>query len=280
MYKKFHLSSIEQLVAEKRIDLKFNFDIDEQSVKVDRINLVTSNGDHVEFKPVVDGDVISLFLDRWPLPNETYQIIIEKEIKNISGSYLESSIRRKIVFKSEITSIVSIKNPYNFQKIEQFDFEITDSENYNSYYVEIAKENRFYNLLYSGSVYTNNLNLLFPEEPSKGQYYIRARIQDGTEYSKWSDVTTFIYKDVCNCNYPQEDGPSADTEMPSAWDNIYNNINENPYINANIPTIEIEDDLEIVSGPTNGITPKTFFFEFDRDLDIESGEIIVIKREF
>lgn len=280
MYKKFHLSSIEQLVAEKRIDLKFNFDIDENSVQSSSISLVTMSGNHVTFKPKVIDDTIYLYLDTWPTPNEKYQIIVEKSIKNISGTPLDSSIRRKITFETDITSFVSIKSPYNFQKVDKFDFDIIDSENYNSYYVEIAKENRFYNLLYSGNIYTNKLDILFPEEPECGQYYIRARVQTGSEYGAWSDVTTFIYKDVCNCDYPEQNIPSANAEMPSAWQEVYKNVNENPYANVEIPTIEIEDELELISGPSNGSTPKTFLFEFDRDLDESSCEIVVIKREF
>ena len=288
MYKQFNLSSILLRAIDKRIDLKFNFDIDESSVRGDSLVITTLDGDHIPFKFRVKGEIIGLYLDEWPAPNTIYQIVIEKEIKNISGQTLNSAIRRKLIFKSEITSKVTIKSPYNFQKFEdELLFEWEDSDQFNSYYVEIAKENRFYNLVYSGDVYTNSISPVIPEL-KPGQYYFRCRVQKDGEYGPWSQIITFIYKYVCDDDYPKDDGPSADAEMPSAWDDLYNT--NNPDVggggenSSSIPdddnSIEVEDELEVITAPVNGETPLEFIFEFDRELDTLSGSVILVRRDF
>lgn len=287
MYKQFNLSSIIPRALEKRIDLKFNFDIDESSIKGDSINLVTlKGGDHINFKTVVKNDLISLLLDEWPKPDTVYHVIIEQEIKNITGQKLNSAIRRKLIFKSEITSVPIIKSPYQHEKLEDLNFEWVDKDNNESYYIEVAKENRFYNLVYSGDVYTNSISPVLPEL-KPGQYYVRVRVQDGKEYGRWSPIVTFIYKDVCYCDEPENPGPSADAEMPSAWDNLFDNTpdsvtpgSSSVIVDDSDNMIDVEDELEVLTAPENGVTPTSFVFEFDKNLNNQFGEVIVIKREF
>jgi len=284
MYKKFNLSSITLDALNKKIDLKFNFDIKEASVQGDSINLVTLNtGDHITFKQFIKNNMIHLKLNEWPEPETVYQIIVEKEIENISGIKLDSAIRRKIIFSSEITSKVNIKSPYNFQKLDELFFEWDDDSDINSYYVEIAKENKFYNLIYSGEIYTNSISPVL-QDLKNGQYYFRIRLQKNNQYGPWSNVVTFIYKDVCTCDDPEDPGPSADAEMPSAWDDLYSgndsgNNSSGPETNNDI-SYDVEDELEVITSPTNGTTPTAFVFEFDKKLEPYIGEVIVIKREF
>ena len=280
MYKQFNLSSITPLALEKRIDLKFNFDIDESSIQGDSIILTTLNGgDHIPFKYVVKNDLISLKLDEWPEPETVYHIIVEQEIKNITGQKLNSAIRRKLRFKSEITSKCSIKSPYQYEKLDELKFEWLESEEYGSYYIEVAKENRFYNLVYSGDVYTKSISPILADL-KPGQYYVRVRVQKDNEYGPWSPIVTFIYKEVCACDYPEEDGPSADAEMPGAWDDIFDNTPDSPNQDNDDSFIEIEDDLEVLTQPQNGETPLEFVFEFDKELDVYSGKVVVIRRDF
>ena len=121
-----------------------------------------------------------------------------------------------------------------------------------------------------------------------GQYYVRARCQKNEGYGPWSKVITFIYKYICDDEVPKEGGPSADASMPSAWDDLFYSENAKLDENGNIvpsvqpkpPTVEVEDVLEVMTKPESGETPKQFIFEFDKDLDICFGEVVIIKREF
>lgn len=283
MYKVFNLSTVVLNSTAKRIDLKFNFDVDPKSIDNNTFNFLTKDGIHAEFTYKVIDDIVSIYLKEWPEPNSYYQLLISKNLKNISGQTLHFGIRQNIYFKSEITSEVEIVEPYNFQKIDNFSFKLKDSENISHYYVEIAKENKFYNIIYESVINTSDFQLSLPDIQS-GQYYIRARVIFDNDYGKWSKPVTFIYKDICDCDKEKEDGPSADASMPSAWSDLYGNGLEFALTsNTNIPDNlepDIITDLEVLTYPEQGITPKQFIFEFDKNLNPNLGEVIVIKREF
>lgn len=280
MYKHFNLSSINLRAIDKKIDLKFNFDVEPSSIQGDTIVLTTlTGGDHIPFKTTVNGSVITLLLDEWPQPNTEYHIIIEQEIENIAGMKLNSAIRRKLTFRSQILAVPFVKSPYNFQKLEDLEFKWDDTEDSTEYYVELAKENRFYNLIYNTTVYGKEIAPVLPDL-LPGQYYFRVRVQKDGDFGVWSAPVTFIYKDVCADDYPEEDGPSADAEMPGAWDDLYNNNGSASDSELDDNEIEVEDDLEVLIAPTNGETPTEFVFEFDRELDTMSGEVVVIRRDF
>ena len=157
-------------------------------------------------------------------------------------------------------------------------FELTDSESLGAYYGEIASDNRFYNLVFDGEIFTGKFAPVIPEM-KPGQYYARFRCQNSSGYGKWSRVISFIYKNVCDDDEPKPDGPSADGKMPGAWDNLYGSeITESGHIPSQ--SVEVEDELIVLTAPESGQTPLSFVFEFDRALKPTSGEVIIIKREF
>ena len=282
MFKQFNLSKIQVDALSRKIVLKFNFDVEADSVKGDSINIVTyDSGDHIPFKTKVDNEFIYIFLDEWPIPNTKYQIIVEKEIKNIAGMQLNSSLRRIITFESVITKIPVIKSPYNFEKVNEITIAFAEKPN-ESYYVEIAKENRFYNLVYKSKVFEDSIPLEIPNL-EKGQYYVRARIEEAGNIGNWCEPVTFIYKEICDCDYPIEDGPSANATMPSPnqkWEEEFGGAEKEPIIEDNFD-VEVEDVLDVLTHPESGITSNSFVFEFDRELDPDcQPEIVIIRRDF
>ena len=287
MYKKFNLSSVKPDAIHKQIILKFNYDIDEDSIQGNFFNIVSVSGDHISFKYSIHDNIVVLKLEEWPEPNTEYQILIEKNIKNIAGQELSNGIRYKLKFESEITSVVTIKKPYNFEKLQDLNFIFSDTEKVNNYYIEIATENTFYNYIYSGEISTNEVSPVIPDI-KPGQYYIRARVQKNNEFGKWSKPVTFIYKNVCECEENKEDGPSADTATESAWQDLFGDgsvyeptkhaVIEHDVIEEIKP--DIIDELEIITYPEQGVTPDAFTFELNKELDSDLGEVILIKREF
>ncbi len=282
MYKVFNLSSVNLNAIEKRIDLKFNFDIDPNSISADTLSLVSLDGIHSIFTYKVVDDVITMTLKEWPEPNSVYQILLNKELKSISGQNLKNAIRYRLTFSNEVTSEVTIVEPYNFQKLDNLVFKFKDSENIGQYYIEIAKENRFYNLVYDAIINTNEIEL-FDQNIAPGQYYIRARVKTNKEFGKWCSPVTFIYKEICDCEEQKPDGPSANASMPSAWSDLFGNGLVYDTVPKNILDSiqpEVEEDLEVLTYPEQGVTPESFIFEFDKNLDVNFGEVIIIKREF
>ena len=177
MYKEFTLVSINTIAADKRIDLLFNFDVDTSSIQGDSIILSEKDNDnHIPFSINAKNDRVSLVLKEWPQPNIVYNIILNTNFKNIVGQTLRSSIRRKITFKSEVTSKVAITEPHNFEVVQDIVFkvvetltqdkivndkdELVDNKPINQYYLEIATENVFYNVLYKLNI-TNDSSVTY-----------------------------------------------------------------------------------------------------------------------
>ncbi len=285
MFKEFNLLSVHTIAAEKRLDLLFNFDIRPESVKGESIILSRVRDDfHIPFKLVVKNDLISLQLDDWPDTNEPFFLIINAEITNIVGRHLQSTIKRKITFRSEVTSKIFVTTPHNFETIQELSFKLEEKEgDVNRYYVEIAKENRFYNTVYTSHVEKKEFTLHIVPDLMPGQYYIRARAEYDEEYSPWSPVVTFCYKEEPHPEYPIEP-VGGNAEMPSAWDDLYDSKSELlDGFKEEEPVIEVVEDLDLLTYPENGTTPEKnqLIFEFDHEIDADLiDSVILIRKDF
>lgn len=288
MFKEFNLLSIRSVAAEKFIDLTFNFDIRSDSVKGDSIIVTRVRDDnHIPFRFTVKNDLIRLSFDDWFSPNEEYFIIINKEIRDIVGHHLLHTIRRRLIFKSEIINKVRIVSPYMHEKIQSLSFVLEDSEEvpFNNYYVEIATENKFYNTIYHSEVADTEFTFVIDPDLKPGQYYIRVRAQEGEQYGPWSNIATFIYKEAPEPEFPIEK-LGGDKEAPGAFEDFYNakaEILGQEILDDQEVEIEVEQDLEILTYPENGVTPANnqFIFEFDHPLDPTSiDSVIVIRKDF
>lgn len=289
MFKEFNLLSIQSVAAEKFIDLTFNFDIRSDSVKGDSIIVTRVRDDnHIPFRFTVKNDLIRLEFDDWFSPNEEYFIIINKEIQNIVGHQLLHTVRRRLIFKSEITNKVKIVSPYMHEKIQSLSFALEDSEEipFGNYYVELAIENKFYNTVYHSEIAETEFTFVIHPDLPPGQYYARARAQKGDEYGPWSNIATFIYKEEPEPEFPI-DPVGGDKESPGAFEDFYNAkvelLGQEILDEQAAEEIEVEQDLEILTYPQNGVTPENnqFVFEFDRSLDPTSiDSVIVIRKDF
>lgn len=285
MFKEFNLLSVHTIAAEKRLDLLFNFDIKPDSVQGDSIILSRAKDDfHIPFKFVVKNDLIALHLDDWPDPNEAYFLIINATITNIVGRHLQSTVKRKIYFRSEVTSRVFVTSPYNFETIQELAFKLEEKNgDVGRYYIEIARENRFYNTVYTGQIQQKEFTLHIVPELPPGQYFVRVRAEYDEEYGPWSPVTTFCYKEEPNPELPVEP-VGGNAEMPSAWDDLYDSKTELlDDINPVEPEIEVITDLEVVAYPENGTTPENgqVLFEFDKTIDASLiDSVILIRKDF
>lgn len=283
MYRKFGLLSVNLEQIDRQVRISFSADIDEDSLSANSVRLTTKDGSVVDAKISAVGPDIILKLHEWPIGS--YYLVMDASVSDIAGNTLGKPMRYEISFVSEITSKVIIKSPYNFEKLEKLMFKLDDTEKIGCYYAEIAKENAFYNVVYSG----NFLGQAFSPEITgleAGQYYVRFRCEKDGKQGIWSDTVTFIYKYICDDDVTEEDGPSANAEMPSAWDEMYSTReNASPAqgvsSNAAVPSIEVETELEILNAPENGETPAQFIFEFDKELDSLCGtSVIVIRKDF
>ena len=255
MYQKFDILGINTSLKDKKVYIECTLDVDETSVTPDTITLVAKGTNRLmDTNFAVNGRIIELDLRQWPEPNVEYMIVVQTGVKSITDEPLSTALKRLIIFKSEVMSSVVIVSPSDHEEISAITMAwkekpINNMPAINSYYLEIASENAFYNLVLSTNVFEKNEITL--TSITAGQYYARVRAQDGDDYGPWSDVVTFLVK---------EDSPVVPTPTPGVDEPIYS------------------QELEILSVPKNGETPSTFLIEFDEDIDMDGIEITVTRR--
>lgn len=255
MYQKFDLLGIKASLKDKKVYIECTLDVEESSVSNDTVTLVARGTNRIlNYDFIVNGSVIELDLKDWPVPNTEYMLVVQTGIKSITNEPLTSALKRMITFTSEITSTVIITSPSDHEEVNALSLAWAETvadksmEPVNSYYIEVANENVFYNLVRATNVYDKNeINLT---DIPDGQYYVRVRAQKGDQYGRWSETITFLYKTIS-----VSPSPTVPGEEP-----IY------------------DEDLIVITSPVNGETPASFLFEFDEALDTEGIEIIVIRR--
>lgn len=259
MYQEFRITAIEPSIKTKTINVTTTFYIDPSTVSSSTIQLYeksTRNNMDLDFE--VKGKEIIIKLLKWPEPNIEYVISIN-QLKTVLDEPLISGTRRKIIFESSIVSRLNITYPayhevINDLKIEWEETMPADNQNLvGFYYIEIAKENAFYNILRDFEI-SNRTSIDIYDIPI-GQYYVRGRVQKDGEYGLWSDIVTF----------------TIDTESKSP-DPIFDENGDGIADSIYIP------DIEVVAQPQNGTTPKSFIVEFDCPIDPATLQNIVVIR--
>lgn len=254
MYQKFDLLGINTSMKDKKVYIECTLDVEELSVTIDTITLTERSTNRIlNYDLAVIGSIIELQLKEWPVPNVEYSLIIQTQVKSITEEPLSAALKRNIVFLSEITSTVVITSPCEHEEVNSLKLAWTEkpadknAELVNAYYIEVANENAFYNIVRASTVYDKKEVVLtgIPE----GQYYMRVRAQNGDQCGRWSDIVTFLYKTN-----------DASGTMPTDDEPVY------------------DEELVVVSAPINGETPDTFLFEFDEDLDMDGIEIVITRR--
>lgn len=264
MYQSFSIVTMESVMANKQIIVHANADINVNSIK-DAIIEVYQRGskENVTFTVEVKNKLLIIIFRDWPIPNAEYIVSISK-LKSVTDEDLDSSVKKKIVFKSDIVSTVEIVNPTMHEALEELNIQLRenaekDTDLIGSYYVEVATDNTFYDTVIKTFIQKNLVKLSLQEA---GQYYLRVRPQrkdDTSEYGSWSDVITFMYN---SNDLIEEDDYIEDGEEE----------------NAGAPEIDLSS-FELISTIEQGVTPKSLVLEFSKDVDQLSLDNIVILRK-
>jgi len=202
----FCINEVTTNLYTKSITINTSFDIDPESVNELTVKLNEfSSKNLVNYQLETTGKSIVLTLHDWPEPNQSYLLIVNG-IKNILGSDLQSGIKRKIIFVSGITSNISLIYPAYDEVISDLKLEWEEklvddnSQLAYSYYIEIATENAFNNIIRNTKV--QNANIVNLSDINNGQYYVRIRAEKLNEYGPWSEVSTFVVDSVSNNTIP------------------------------------------------------------------------------
>lgn len=258
MYQKFDILGINTSLADKKVYIECTLDVDEASVTANTITLTRSGSSYIcDYDVTVNGTVIELTLKDWPVPNLEHLLVVQTGIMSVIDEPLSAALKRKITFASGVTSTVTVTSPSNYEEISALNLTWVEKAAdvslglVNSYYLEIATENAFYNVVRATTVYGKN-DISLTGLPS-GQYYVRVRAQDGSDqYGRWSELITFVVKAAAAVTPPPAEGDDDES--------IY------------------EEGLLVTTLPANGETPSTFLLEFSEILDTSGIEVIVLRR--
>lgn len=273
---RFDVREITHSLKEQGVRIEFSLDLDEDTINLDNVILaVLDKGAQrmVPFELLVDGGTLFLKLNEWAVPNQRYTLLIQPGIESITGDMLDHAVMRNFTFPSEVTSEINIKSPGDFERIKEakFTWEETGDKKVGSFYLEIAKDSAFYDIVLRANIGEPSY---VTELKENDQYFLRVRAQAGVDsYGHWSDKKTFLLENACNC------------ECPDCPGNKDNNNNDTAAGDKPEGPIIIEDDtnpeeLKLVTKPENGITPPHFDFIFDDDIDTTDVTVEIVRSDF
>lgn len=252
MYRQFGLLSITTNLINKQIIVEMNSDISPSSISGEDIRVFdcTANN-YVAITYEVLGPRLIITLLNDPVSNGRY-IVIFQDVENIVGEKLSKGIHNSIYFKSAIKSRVEIIKPSFAEKVNNFVLTLNEyipdnetGEPVNRYYLEIATDNLFQNVVQTSILTEPETEI----DIAPGQYFIRVRAQNSTEYGLWSDISTFVLT--------RETEPVEEEPDPGAIF-LY--------------------PISMVSTPTLSYDGNSIIIEFDYPIDPDSTNNIVVTR--
>jgi hypothetical protein len=273
-YIKFCVVAVETDLKESSIYIHFNKQVDTDTVNASNITVALRDNTVSTlsyFDLVVSDDLktITIKFKDTPVVNSDYVIVIQNTLVDLEGNQLDKSLFRSVVFKSTVTSDISLVSPANFEILNTKKFVWTEEGDslVNSYRIQISDDTGFHNLLIDSIVVGQN-DVTFGKELRNGQYYYRIRAELGDDYGTWSEIRTFLIQ-----------SDSEYEEEPIAEDStVETEIGEPTF--ENLVTEERVDLIGLIEGPKSGVTPSSFSFLFDEDIDISNIKVSIVRSDF
>ena len=262
MYQKFDVINITAYMQAREVIIEMTMDVDASTVNTDTVFFANADDNRLlPYDLVVDKKTIRIKLKDWPSPNKEHLLMIRKEITSVSELELNATYKRTVVFPSVITSTVVVTSPSDHERVENlgitWSLQTNDSSaTVSSYYLEIADDAAFYNIVRFTTVY-DRTSIILTDIP-EGQYFVRVRAQNETDYGSWSEPVSFLYQTSAANSY---NTPQQDT-------------NDSPAVIDEILTVAPERSED-------NITPTAFVYTFNKPLDITKiSGLVVTRRDF
>lgn len=289
---KFSVLSVVPDLQNQSIFIKCSLDIDPESIDNNNIYVLNNKTKHIApINVIVDRNIIQLQFREWINPGDEYLVITDTGIESITEVKLDLAMMRRITFKSDVVSEVEILSPINFEvcegTIELKWKEKSKSKFEKAFYVEIASDNNFYNILYR--IYIdhykyqekekNCYKTLLKEVDENGQYYIRIRAQRDSkalDYGNWSTSVTFTKK-VLEIETPQTDALKDTDVSPEIVGNAIEFVDRIENKNSQDKHDGVSYNLEYESylDPT----PDYFSIEFPYEINIDDVKVRIVRED-
>ena len=271
-YIKFCIIAVETSLKDQSIYITFNKEVDSDSLNYQNIvlacnNLVTSP--LAAYDIILGKDLKTLrlkFVDS-PIVNQPYILVLQDKILDLEGNSLDKSLFRNVVFKSSITSDITINSPANFEIITSQTFSWTETGDnlVNSYRLQVSTDTGFHNLEVD-TLIKDQTSVTLGAPLKAGQYFYRVRAEQDEMFGVWSNIYTFLVQEATE----YEEKPISDDSVKE---------NEDVAIEDLVGDI-IDDKLTLTEQPANGVTPSSFSFLFSDNIDPSGIKISVIRSDF
>ena len=271
MYQKFTVDKFILRPASDELVLTFTLDIDEDTVDDSSIYITKTKAGMQPLlmnagieKFSTDGQIVTMKYHDFDV-NEPYEVHVTHKVRSIMDDPLEVEFVKQFVIPSEVDSKVVILSPAEYEAAESLSLKVKEVEGkskklWNTFQVQVSDDVNFLNLILDSEI-DDKTEAVFEDLKPASQYFLRVRSIHEKEHGNWSEPRTFTIsqKKVTPENQGAKPEPKPDDDLPLVY-----------------------SDLELVAAPENGMTPQSFLFEFDTDLDEESlkkSGIIVTMRE-
>lgn len=270
MFQKFTVDKFLLHANSEEIVLTFTLDIDDETVNSSTIYITESKSG---LQPIlmssennfdVDGRVVKLHYKNLEV-NTPYEIHVTHGIHSIIGDELEVEFVKQFELASSIDSIIEILSPADYENVDTLNLRIKETAGaskklFNSFQVQVSSDVNFLDVILDTNL-DGKSEAEFSDLKQEKQYFLRVRAYDGESFGNWSAPVTFTR--VKKTDAPPNGGAPKDTEDDD-W----------------IP--DVIEDMELVAMPENGVTPHSFIFEFDSELDgdkLKKSDIILTVRK-
>lgn len=280
----FSIVSVETSLLDNAIIINFSKDIDPDSVNPDDIYVMEHDSRViVPFDIDVEKNFVKITSKSGFEPDTNYTILIQVGISDLVGTTLEAPLMREVRFGSDVTNTVRIVEPIDFEivhevalKWQEYDRNgkiIADKDIKDSFDIQIACENAFYNVICDTTTISGDTDAVLKEPIEDGQYYFRIRAHNGEYFGRWSNVGTFVFKKQDVVPEPEPVPEPVPDEEP---------VDDEPkpeVTEGGITIVDFASTKGVLDKPTyKGLTETgdtSFQFVFEEPVDITDMKILV-----
>ena len=271
MYQRFTVDKFLLHAKQNELVLTFTLDVDEDTINNSSIYITESkagmqpillSSEDAEYS--VDGRMVTIHYSELSV-NSAYEIHATKKVESIMGDALEVEFVKEFVIPSSVDSIITILSPADYEAVDDLVLRLEEKEGpskklFQKFQIQVASDVNFLDILLD-PVLDGKTEATFSDLKESNQYFLRVRACDSNDRGNWSAPVTFTRKKNLT---PSNPGVTPEPEEPG----------------DDFP--KVIEDLELITKPENGVTPTSFLFEFDSDLDeekIQASDIIVTMRK-
>ena len=274
MYQRFTVDKFLLHANREEIILTFTLDVDDETINTSTVYITESKeGMQPILLPsssvsyTVDGRAVKIKYTDLKV-NSPYEIHVTSGVESILGENLEVEFVKEFELPSGIDSTVEIIAPADYENIDALELRLKETAGptkklFNAFNVQVASDVNFLDVILDTNV-DGKTEATFSELKQESQYFLRVRPYEGTAFGNWSAPITFTRI------------KKSTTQNGGADDNTQDNTDDDDWMP------EVIEDMELLTKPENGVTPQSFLFEFDSDLDeenIQASDIIVTMRK-